>query len=284
MSQSVTVVLAHGRAAELEIAATMSRLWADALVQGLDRVGSPHASTVRVEYAFFGGLWRPDAAKPMPLFRDGAGRAYAVALSPSPHVEEVPEAEAGQALPGLATGAKVLAQLAPEFALERLLRQAIPDVFDYLDEPKMRRLANGIVTDTCVENRAAVLVGFSMGTVVGYDVLRTAPNGFPVSSFVTCGSPIGMEPIRKRLLENGGTPFPAQAKVWLNIWNEDDVATGIHGSELAKLFPGGVIQSARTWGRGPSPTNMFAAHNAIDYLSSLAMGLALHVAIESALA
>jgi hypothetical protein len=157
MSQPVTNVLAHGRAAGLEIVATISRLWADALLQGLDRVGSPHAKYVLVEYAFFGGLWRPDASKPRPLLRNASGQAYTVVLTPTPHVEEVPEAEAGQALPGLGAGAKVLAQLAPEFALERLVRQAIPDVFEYLDDPKLRKAANGIVTDTCIVNRAAVL-------------------------------------------------------------------------------------------------------------------------------
>jgi hypothetical protein len=66
----------------------------------------------------------------------------------------------------------------------------------------------------------------------------------------------------------------------LNIWNEDDVATGIRGDQLAKLFPGGTIQNAQTWGRSPSAGNIAGAHNAIDYLSSIAMGLALHVALS----
>jgi hypothetical protein len=282
MAAQVPIVLAHGRAAELEIAPTMSRLRGDALVQGLQRVGSEFADRVRVEYAYFGGLWREDATKVMPRFVDEAGAAWTVALTPKPHVEKVPAGEE-QALPGLGRLSGVLMNNTPDFLLEGILRQAIPDVFEYLSDPVRRGAANEIVLDACTRSGAPVLVGFSMGSVVGYDTLRDMSGGSKVKSFVTCGSPIGLKPIRKELLDtNGETRFPAGMTTWMNIWKSDDVATGIHGDDLRALFPGGTIQEARAFGRPPSVRNPFAAHNALDYLSSLPMGLALHLAIKAA--
>jgi hypothetical protein len=280
MATPLRVVLAHGRAADLEIAASMSRLWGDALLQGLQRVGSPYADRVEVAYAFFGGLWRRDADtdKPKPKFAGVDGEEYTVRLTPDAAVIPVTEVEFGIPLGPIS---RFVTKILPEKALEGLLATAIPDVFDYLDQATWRNAANTIVAKTCVDSGAKVLIGFSMGTIVGYDVLRSQGANLPVRAFLTCGSPIGMGPIHKRLAAAGGTPFPASIGQWLNIWNDDDAATGIHGDELAALFPGGVIQSAQTWAREASPTNPFAAHNAPDYLSSLAMGLALHVALSA---
>jgi hypothetical protein len=277
MSEPIRVVLAHGRAAELEIAATMSRLWGDAVLQGLQRVGSPYAGQVQIEYAFFGGLWRDDARPPMPVVTAPDGMSYTVQLSPEPAV--IPATVAF----GLPVGpiAKLFTTIAPDAALEGVLSRAIPDVFEYLEQPAWRDAANAIVAKACSTSGARVLIGFSMGTIVGYDVLRSAAGALPVKAFLTCGSPIGMKPIHERLLKTGPTPFPPGIGQWTNVWNEDDVATAVRGKELAALFGNGPIEDVETVGREPSLTNPFAAHNAPDYLSSLAMGLALPVAIES---
>jgi len=124
---------------------------------------------------------------------------------------------------------------------------------------------------------------FADKAVVPYaiGVLRAAAGALALKAFLTCGSPIGMKPIHQRLLKDGPTPFPTGLDLWINVWNEDDVATGVRGEELAALFEGGEVQGVETVGREPSFTNPFAAHNAPDYLSSLTMGLALHAAIES---
>jgi len=277
MPGPIKIVLAHGRAADLEIAATASRLWGDALLQGLQRVGSPFANQVEVEYAFFGGLWRQDAEMAMPRVIGADDVSYTVQLTPEPAV--VPTVEEF----GLPIGrlGRMFTHILPDAALEGILARAIPDVFEYLEQPVWRGAANAIVVKACVESGARVLIGFSMGTIVAYDVLRSEGAGLPVKAFLTCGSPIGLEPIHKRLLKDGPTAFPKQLDLWVNIWNEDDVATGVREADLAALFPGGAIQNQRTWGHEASLTNPFAPHNAVDYLSSLAMGLALHVALST---
>ena len=274
----IRVVLAHGRAAELEIAATMSRLWGDALLQGLQRVGSPYADQVEISYAFFGGLWRADAKPPMPVVKAGDGASYTVQLTPEPAVISADVVALG---PPVGPIGRIFTKVLPDAALEGILSRAIPDVFEYLEQREWRNAANAIVTRACMDSGARVLIGFSMGTIVAYDVLRAAAGALPVKAFLTCGSPIGLKPIHERLLKDGPTPFPGGLDLWINVWNEDDVATGVRGEELAALFEGGEVQGVETVGREPSYTSPFAAHNAPDYLSSLAMGLALHVAIES---
>ena len=75
--------------------------------------------------------------------------------------------------------------------------------------------------------------------------------------------------------------------MWLNLWSDSDAATGIHGDALADMFPDGQnegrrIQNGQNWGRTASPTNVFGAHDPLDYLSSIAMGVALHTALLDA--
>jgi len=131
------IVLVHGRAAQFDIPESTSRLWADALRLSLMRVGSKFAGDVDVDYVYFGGFWRPDAAHESPRLRDSKGRRYSVALEPSPHVVvEAAPPGGGPALVGDLAG---LADKLPDFILKPLLQAAIPDVFEYLEKPDLQK-------------------------------------------------------------------------------------------------------------------------------------------------
>lgn len=84
----------------------------------------------------------------------------------------------------------------------------------------------------------------------------------------------------------GTTPFPPNLALWLNLWSDSDAATGVHGDPMSAMFPstppGRAIQHGQNWGRTAEATNPFVAHDPLDYLSSLAMGVALHAALEEA--
>jgi pimeloyl-ACP methyl ester carboxylesterase len=281
------VVLAHGRAAQFDIPDSTSRLWADALRLSLLRVGSNFAQGIDVGYAYFGGFWRPDVAHDSPRFRDSKGRRYSVKLDPTPSivVEPAPPGGVGPAIVGDLAG---LADQLPDFLLKPLLKAAIPDVFEYLDQPTLQTKVDKVVRDACTTADTAVLVGFSMGSIVGYNMLRTAKPALPVKTFITCGSPIALGPIYKevRRVAGGATPFPPNLSLWLNLWSDSDAATGIHGDAMTAMFPsaapGRAIQHTQNWGRTAEATNPFVAHDPVDYLSSLAMGVALHTALVEA--
>jgi hypothetical protein len=276
------VVLAHGRAAEFEVPALQSQQWAEALRFALQRVDSRFGPLVDVHYASFGDVWRPDVHSDLPHYQT-SGRTR-VSLEGDP--PRITERKVGPQPGGLGDLAKGADDVLPDWALGRMLRPAIRDVFEYLENAEFRAKANERLVKVCRTHDAVVLVGFSMGSIVGYDVLRAVDPTFPVRAFITVGSPLGLGPVNRplrALAGTGVTPFPPGIRLWLNIWNEDDVATGIHGQELSDLFvdPTGArtIQSAQNFGRVASAANVFGAHDALDYLSSLAMGLALHTAL-----
>jgi hypothetical protein len=276
-----SVVLAHGRAAEFEIPALQSQQWSAALRFALQRVGSEFADDLEVDYASFGDLWRPDVSAALPEFTTRKGSKVKLAGDP-PTVEVTPAGPA--AAGGFGVLSAVADALLPDLVLGTALRAAIPDVFDYLEDAEFREATNERLRQRCIDSEAAVLVGFSMGTIVGYEVLRTAGPDFPVTAFISVGSPLALGPVRRALADLGGgrTDFPPHVRLWLNVWNESDVATGIHGNAFAATFPdpqGRRVQQAQNFGRAPNATNPFAAHDALDYLSSLAVGTALHTAL-----
>jgi hypothetical protein len=276
------VVLAHGRAAEFEIPALEQTQWGEAVKFALSRVGSSFAGVVDVDYASFGDLWRPDLQNSSPVFRTSNRTRVALEGDPPQIMTTVPGPQPG----AFGVTSTIADALLPDLVLGRLLRPAIPDVFQYLEDASFRTDANKRLVDRCLKSGAGVLIGFSMGTIVGYDVLRTADDTFPVRSFITAGSPIGLGPVNRplrTLAAKDKTPFPPHLRLWMNIWNDNDVATGVHGEDLAGMFPdvGGTrtIQSGQNFGRTASRSNLFAAHDAMDYFSSLAMGVALHTAL-----
>jgi hypothetical protein len=287
MANGYKVILAHGRAAQFDIPAEQSQQWTWALQFSLQRVQSRFASAVTVDYAYFGDIWRPDVRNEAPVFR--TTNRTEVSLKDGTH--DIKETAPQPVPAGVGLGTRLADALLPDFALGLALRPVLPDVFQYLENPEYQQATNARLVDACKDKVPTILVGFSMGSIVGYEVLREAGQDFPVRSFITVGSPIGLGPVNRplRKLANADkTPFPPYIRLWLNIWNDDDLATGIHGDELARMFPDTredeeqrprTIQSARNFGLGPALLNPAAAHNAMDYLSSLAMGVALHTAM-----
>jgi hypothetical protein len=267
------VVLIHGRAASMDVPEIMARDWEAALRFGLRRAGSAiPAGDVDVRFAFYGSVWRPDERQPLPAIDFG------------PPVPQL-------GLPGLGDLALWVDQhLGVGAPLVELL---LHDLDDYYAEPDLRKLTNDRLVDACTEGLTAgeqvVVVGFSMGTLVAYDALRADPT-LPVGALVTCGSPLAMPSIYRRVEATAPrgtrprTPFPKQLRLWVNAWTRDDPATAGH-RDMAARFPAPDpnvqhVQDLETWGRSASPTSPAGAHDAIDYLSSRVVGTAVDAALR----
>lgn len=281
------VVLIHGRGAAMAIPALMARDWEAALRYGVERgappldhaepapdgMPAPHAAPaleLDVRLAFYGSIWRPDERQPLPPIDTGAG---------------VPE----WALPGLGDlSLWVDETLGLAGTLVDLL---LRDVDDYYAEPALRDAANrrlvDAVRDDLPPGEEVCVVAFSMGTLVAYDVLREDPT-LPVGALVTCGSPLALPSVYRRVEATGPaggptrTPFPAQLRLWVNVWTKDDPATGGH-RDMAARFPSTTpsthrVQDVETWGRPATPTSPFGAHDALDYLGSRTVGAAVRAA------
>ena len=268
------VVLIHGRAAAMDIPEIMARDWEAALRFGLERAGSRVApGDVEVRLAFYGSVWRPDERQPLPEIEHG------------PAVPQL-------AIPGLGDLSLWVDQHLGigDALLDLLLR----DVDDYYAEPDLRALTNDRLVAACRDGlppgERVVVVAFSMGTLVAYDTLR-ADHTLPVGALITCGSPLAMPSIYRRVEATAPrgmrprTPFPPQLQMWVNVWTKDDPGTAGH-HDMAARFPAPDphaqgVQDLETWGRSAGPTNPAGAHNALDYLSSRILGKAVDAALRA---
>ena len=265
------IVILHGRAAAMEIPELFEREWVASARYGLQRIGYDHAACVPVSMPFYGQFWRPDAFTEEPKFDDGTGRGPERGLLP--HFDFGRAIEAfGEWIDGR-TGAS-----------GKVLNHLLDDTREYYERSDLRSLTDALVEEACQGPGEVVLVGFSMGSLVAYNVLAHAVGGFPVKSLVTCGSPLGDPAFKQRaasVVQGGSLQFPTCLRMWANIWNDDDPATRVH--ELTSFFEGNhEIQSAPTRGRGPSPINPAAAHNGSDYLSSKALAAAVATGLRAA--
>lgn len=266
------VVLVHGRAAAMDVPATFEAEWVAAARWGLSRIGYAHASCVPITMPFFGKFWRPDEHTTTPVFDPGRSGAEVVATPEGlPDFGRAIEA-IGEWIDGRIGGSGVI------------LKYLLNDTKEYFERSDLRRETDKEVADACIGSGEVVLVGFSMGSLVAYNVLAHAEAAFPVRSLITCGSPMGDRSFREHLAKiapHGKLRFPSVLRMWVNIWNDDDPATQVY--DLTPFFPGDhVVQTAPTRGRGPSPINPAAAHNGPDYLGSKALAAAVRTALDAA--
>jgi hypothetical protein len=96
------------------------------------------------------------------------------------------------------------------------------DVFQYLTNTAYSSIIDKGVQQAMPSDSESVVVSHSLGTVVAYRILHDQGSGagWRVPLFVTLGSPLGVEVIRKHLAPIG---FPACAKHWFNAMDDRDV-------------------------------------------------------------
>lgn len=115
-----------------------------------------------------------------------------------------------------------------------LLREALNYLRDRLGVGGMTRKAFGeLLENVWSEERALVIVGHSLGSVITYDTLwelsRTSP--VKVAHFISLGSPLGTRFVRRLIKgaeETGASRYPSNIERWTNIAAR---------SELTALYP-----------------------------------------------
>ena len=118
-----------------------------------------------------------------------------------------------------ATG-RALCRRAPWLA-EGVLRRFLTDVDTYLRRPVARRAVNALIrAEIAGSDGPVVVVGHSLGSVVCYDVLDELGSQVDVPLFVTLGSPLGIEAVKRRLTHPLG--MPAGVARWVNVADDRD--------------------------------------------------------------
>ena len=250
----MNLLLIHGRAQEGNDPVRLQAEWEEALGKGLQKAGLQRPADIRVVFPFYGDeLDRIVRELEAPLMKDIVTRGAAADNRELEfRAEMFAEMAAGYAISdeeiqrqfggepqerGPLNWKWVQATLRVldrtplgDSAIDRFTR----DVYVYLTYPAATRVIDRIVTEKLAPGQW-VVVGHSLGSVVGYNVLRDVRDdaGIDVTRYVTVGSPLGVRAVRRRLASP--LTMPACVKDWYNAFDRRDVVA-LYGLD-AQNFP-----------------------------------------------
>lgn len=236
------LLLIHGRGQGGKKADELKVIWLDTLREGFRSAGLPFPSAMSVDFPFYGDVLDELVARSaLPLPKDvtpkGDGEATPYEVFVQSALKEMQvnagisdtevEAAAGP-VPATEKGianwrlTQALARLidrrvggVASYTIERYLR----DVYLYVSNRNAAREVNAIVT-AMLTDEPTVVVGHSLGSVVGYRVLLEQGAKLRLRRYVTVGSPLGIRAISGRL---GVLKYPQADLEWYNAYDEGDI-------------------------------------------------------------
>lgn len=111
-------------------------------------------------------------------------------------------------------------------------RVALADVYDFFFDEERRSRMRNIFRNRLTNAGPVVVVAHSQGSMIAYDVLRELDAAdCDVRLFVTCGSPLGLPPVRERFerwTKKEKLPWPACVQRWVNVARKGDVVSADH--------------------------------------------------------
>ncbi|MFU8873213.1 hypothetical protein [Micromonospora sp. SL4-19] len=232
------LVFVHGRSQGRKDPTELLLSWQNALTRGLELAGCPALDTsVEVRMPFYGRrLDELTEAGPAPgdVVRRGPGNTvdpvegeFVLDIAHRAGItDEEISAEAGEAVvargpqnwPFVLAAGRLVSRRIPWLGRE-LLPLLTTDVAAYLTRPHVTKEINGLVKADIGEG-PVVMVGHSLGSVVAYWVLRTELPAVDVRLFLTVGSPLGIDVVKRYLPVPLG--MPGGVRKWLNAADRRD--------------------------------------------------------------
>jgi hypothetical protein len=234
------LVLIHGRSQQKKDPVKLQESWEDALDQGLRAAGVSRPKDLEIAFPYYGdtladlvervsgpppanvtlrGTPPPDNQKQM-VFQ--AEALYAMARSYGITDDEISACYDGAVNEkGPLNWEWVQAILR---ALDRTplgattLDTFTRDVYVYLSYPNVRSAINALVA-AAIPDEPCVVLGHSLGTVVGYNVLSVTRSR--VAAYITVGSPLGVNAVRR--LVHSPLAMPPTTGGWFNYYDPRDV-------------------------------------------------------------
>lgn len=235
------LILIHGRSQQGKDPVILQQEWLSALQLGLDKSGLQLPQSVKIEFPFYGDkldallreletptieevVYRgvePDdneAAFRRELLEEIAKEEGISDAEIQAHFARVPHERGVLNWEWVQAILKALDKTPlGEKAIDHFTR----DVYVYLTIKAVRKAINEIV-EASFSDEPFVVIGHSLGTVVGYNVLSKLSTTIPVKKYITVGSPLGLNAIQRKLdlpllmppCVNGG---------WFNAMDERDV-------------------------------------------------------------
>jgi hypothetical protein len=236
------VLFIHGIAQGGKDPAELKQTWIDTLEEGLAAAGKDLPASVSFDFPFYGDkLDELVAAAEMPTPDDVAAKGP----GEDKHFERFMQSaltemyESSDEL----TQELVEAELDPNQAREKgpqnwwwvraitrvidnrypgtaesAIGRFLKDVYLYVNAPGVTNEINAIV-EGHLTSEPTLVVGHSLGSVVGYKVIQNQHRNMGRSKYVTIGSPLGIKAISSRL----GIPENSTDDGWYNAYDPQDI-------------------------------------------------------------
>jgi hypothetical protein len=236
------LVFIHGRSQQGRDPDILKREWLDALQKGMQRVALSMPADVEVSLPFYGDRLDAFAREAeVPLTEDlrtKGGEPDMDFLTFQAELAEALRERAGvtddqvnavygdnprpkgpQNWEWVQAIFRAIDSHVPGFSSD-MLEVFTRDVYLYTTRSGVQTAINGIVATALPDAGPAVVVAHSLGTVVGYSVLRQDTRHLNVPLYLTLGCPLGVRPIRNQLRP---LTFPAPAAAWYNAYDDRDL-------------------------------------------------------------
>ncbi len=108
------------------------------------------------------------------------------------------------------------------------IQDYVNDILMYFIVPRVRRKILARLATVLKLHPNAIVIGFSMGSIVAYEAIKNHPGvvGYPI--FITLGSTLGSPPLKalvKKFLKVPDKKRPL-VKDWFNVYGDDDPLSG----------------------------------------------------------
>ena len=269
------VVICHGIGYQYKHSETMLTEWYDALRVGMTDAARPVPDAADIAAVYYGSCFRARGGKggmddelaDIPPLRIGDVR--------DPLELELLEAFAnGTEAPlpgGKGLGQMALRRLERSEALGRPAGRTaiwlVKQVRRYLDPEDTVRACAQQRFERVVTADTKVVIGHSLGSVVAYEALRAHPE-WNVHTFISLGSPLGVQAVRDRLRPAPpaqGDGFPPVAR-WVNVAAKDDPIALV--KQLAPVFGAVDDQPVVNLPWHHPGKYVFGSHSVLRYLTT----------------
>lgn len=234
------LILIHGRAQQNLDEQKLKQKWIDALADGLKKSGLMLPEKLEIGFPYYGDLL-DELTKAVVVDGDVVTRGAEVTdqnektffyelLSEVAEKNEISDADIDKNYVGDAKERGPLNWEWIQAILKTLdehtsigdmsLRQFTRDVFLYLTVGGIRRTIDDFVRNE-INSSPCVVVGHSLGSIVGYNVLKSLPQ-ISANKYITVGSPLGLKSVRSKLEIPIMMPSSVK-KGWYNAYDERDV-------------------------------------------------------------
>ncbi len=241
------LILIHGRAQETRDEVELKKEWLAALHTGLKKSNLVLPENVSIEFPYYGKLLKKlvDDAKSAPVEGEAKRSGTQIKIDEAAEIDfyedflgeiathtEMTPAERAELLDiqntkrgplNWAIVQKLLVFLDKKKRLgDPILKSFTRDVFLYLTISGIKKQINEQVLKS-FDTEPCVVVGHSLGSIISYLLLKNNPQ-LQVKKFITVGSPLGLNSVRKYLEQPLRMPecINPKEKGWYNAFDERD--------------------------------------------------------------